>query len=573
MRFVLLLLLVLIWMLLLFCPCDAWAEVEEVPFEFITAGIRFYDSKIKTVQFDGILDYVMAGDRYRFEYVLAYEGLKSFLDLHHQLSAKPQNAKLAFENYTVEYVFDDERTWWLYKEVFSTNYNVITGRNFAADFDPRFYIARSRDGYARQTLDEYLVKNGAQVVGEETIEVKHGTQTFKEPCYLITFNRKGTKEVEKFWLSKTSFRLVKHQLKRNKTDGMYRYDFSIIYKQFPDEIWYPISIEWDSSDYFPDGSKQPSNIGTMRLSNIKINTDVSERFHFNVPPFVEIVDFDTNEVYIASELFGRTADEPPKTGGMLEHKENGNDEMVLIPAGEFRIGSDLGNENETPINTVYLDSYYIDRYEVTNREYAAFLNAVGKTDDVDVHWFIDLESRYCRIKHVDGKYQVQQGYEHHPVLTVSWSGADAYAKWHGKRLPTEVEWEKAARGGIEGKEYPWGDTASHAHANYEGTDGMDSWLFTAPVGSFEPNGYGLYDMSGNAGEWCADLYDSDAYKPAHLRTPEKSNLSPNRVVRGGSWATDAPYLRCAFRTASDPSWMHGTIGFRCAMDVSAKTGN
>ena len=232
------------------------------------------------------------------------------------------------------------------------------------------------------------------------------------------------------------------------------------------------------------------------------------------------------------------------------------------------MGSDLGNENETPISTVYLDSYYMDRYEVTNREYAAFLNAVGKIRDTDGRMIIDLESRYCRIKHVDGKYQAQHGYEHHPVLTVSWRGADAYAKWRGKRLPTEAEWEKAARGGIEGKEYPWGDTASHAYANYEGIDGIDRWLFTAPIGSFEPNGYGLYDMSGNAGEWCADWYDSDAYKPTHLRLPEKSDLGPRRVIRGGSWATDAPYLRCAFRSASPPSWTHGTIGFRCAMDVS-----
>lgn len=560
-----------IWMLLLLCFC--YACTEEVSIEFITAGIRSYDSKIKTVQFDGILDYIMNGKRYRFEYVLAYEGLKSFLDLHHQLSAKPQNEKLAFEDSTMEYVFDGERTWWMYKDVFSTQYNVITGRNFEADFDPRFCIVQSRDDYARQMLDEYLVRNGAQVVGEETIEVKHGTQTFKAPCYLIIFNRKGTKEIEKFWLSKKSFRLVKHQLKRNETDRIYRYDFTILYKQFPGEIWYPVSIEWDSSDYFPDGSKQPSNIGTMRLSNIKINTDVSERFHFKVPPFVEILDFDTNEVYVASELFGRTADESPKTERMVERKTIEADEMAHIPASEFTMGSDRGNENELPINTVYLDSYYIDRYEVTNREYAAFLNEVGKIRNADGHVFIHLESRYCRIKHLDGKYQAQQEYEHHPVLTVSWFGADAYAKWRGKRLPTEAEWEKAARGGIEGKEYPWGDTASHAYANYEGTDGMDKWLFTAPVGRFKPNGYGLYDMSGNAGEWCADLYDSNAYKPADMRMPEKSGLGPSRVIRGGSWATDVPYLRCAFRTASAPSWTHGTIGFRCAMDVSEQTRN
>jgi len=237
------------------------------------------------------------------------------------------------------------------------------------------------------------------------------------------------------------------------------------------------------------------------------------------------------------------------------------------------MGSDCGNENEAPINTVQLDSYFMDRYEVTNREYAKFLNSFGKTHDSDGHVIIGLESRYCRIKLVDGKFQAQQGFEHHPVLTVSWFGADAFAKWRGKRLPTEAEWEKAARGGNEGKKYPWGQTASHDHANYEGTDGTDMWLFTAPVGSFEPNGYGLYDMSGNATEWCEDWYENDAYKPAHLRRPESSDLEPMRVIRGGNWATDSPFLRCAFRTASAPNWTHATVGFRCAMDVSAETRN
>lgn len=244
--------------------------------------------------------------------------------------------------------------------------------------------------------------------------------------------------------------------------------------------------------------------------------------------------------------------------------------MVLIPAGEFNVGSDLDNEDEKRINAVYLDSYFIDRYEVTNHEFTAFLNAVGRIHDADGYVIIDLKSRYCRIKHVDGKYQVQQGYEHHPVLNVSWFGAEAYARWRGKRLPTEAEWEKAARGKIEGKEYPWGDTASHAHANYEGTEDIDIWLFTAPVGSFEPNGYGLYDMSGNAGEWCADRYGNHAHTTDRFRTPEKSELKPSRVVRGGNWATDAPFLRCAFRTSSAPGLTHETIGFRCAKDVSTE---
>ena len=561
--------LVVIWLLLLFCLCNACAE--EVSLEFITAGIKYYDSKIKTVRFDGILDYIENHSRYRFEYVLAYEGVKVFLDLHHQLAAKTHNERLLVEDYTIEHVFDGERTWWIYKDVFFTDYSVITGRNFSADYDPRFYIARSREDYASQTLDKYLMENNAKVVGEETIEVKQNTKILKEPCYLISFERKGTKEAHKFWISKKGFRLVKHLLKRNEEERIYKFDFTIIYKQFPDEVWYPMSIQWDSSGYFPDGTKKPSNVGIMVLSNIKINTDISTFFHFKVPPFAEILDFDSDEFYLASELLSRNTGEPLKIEHVVKHKKAKDDDMALIPAGEFKMGSEVGDENETPLNTVYLDSYYIDRYEVTNREYAEFLNTVGKTRDSDGHMFLNMESSYCKIKHLDGKYQVQQGYEHHPALTVSWFGADAYARWQGKRLPTEAEWEKAARGGIEGQEYPWGNTPSHVHANYEGTDGMDGWLFTAPVGSFEPNGYGVYDISGNAGEWCADWFDGQYYKRAHLKSPVGPDSGLRRVVRGGNWATDAYYLRCAFRSASGPSLRSVNVGFRCTKDVYAKT--
>ena len=200
----------------------------------------------------------------------------------------------------------------------------LTARNFDADFDPRFYIARSRDGYARHTLDEYLLENGAEVAGEETIEVKQGAKTVKEPCYLIFFERKGTKEIEKFWLSKRSFRLVKYQFERDSADSTHMFQFAILYNQFQDGIWYPISIVWNSSDYFPDGRKTPTNVGTMTLSNVKINTDVSALFRFNVPPFVEIYDFNADKLHRASDLLGRTDNEPSIGGTYLETERNRN---------------------------------------------------------------------------------------------------------------------------------------------------------------------------------------------------------------------------------------------------------
>ena len=245
--------------------------------------------------------------------------------------------------------------------------------------------------------------------------------------------------------------------------------------------------------------------------------------------------------------------------------------MVLIPAGKFQMGSDKGNENEMPVKTVYLDAYYIDKYEVTNRQYAMFLNTLGKTPK-EVDHFINIESPYCKIEYVDGKYQAEQGYEYHPVLFVTWQGAKDYTKWADKRLPTEAEWEKAARGGFEGREYPWGNTISHVNANYEGSDGVDDWLVTAPVGSFAPNGDGLYDMAGNAWEWCADWYNNQYYKKMPLKNPKGPDSGTIRVIRGGSWGNDACYLRCAFRYGAPPMIAFNHGGFRCAKDGATKTG-
>ena len=147
-------------------------------------------------------------------------------------------------------------------------------------------------------------------------------------------------------------------------------------------------------------------------------------------------------------------------------------------------------------------------------------------------------------------YQVSPT-DDHPMAYVTWHQAAAYAKWAGKRLPTETEWEFAARGSLIGKEYSWGDDWKFArdYANYNGTDGKDKWDgMTAPVGSFKPNGYGLYDVAGNVWEWCQDRYDdSEKY----------------RVLRGGSWHNGTNALRLAYRNAYTPVFGHCTYGFRC----------
>ena len=259
-------------------------------------------------------------------------------------------------------------------------------------------------------------------------------------------------------------------------------------------------------------------------------------------------------------------------------------DMVLIPAGEFSMGDyhDTRRENEKPVHTVYLDEFYIDKYEVTNAQYAEFLNEYGKDTDAAGHRLAEIgSSRSVKIERVGNAYEAESRYAEHPVRRVTWYGAAAYAQFHGKRLPTEAEWEKAARGGLIGKMYSWGDELSHSYGNYLLTGEIDHWITTAPVGKFPPNGYGLYDTTGNVLEWCADEYskyyyiESPGYNPAG---PGKAVLFVNddfaytdediwRSIRGGSYIDDESfgnYLRIASRGdgRAEDTFMH--VGFRCA---------
>jgi len=234
--------------------------------------------------------------------------------------------------------------------------------------------------------------------------------------------------------------------------------------------------------------------------------------------------------------------------------------MVLIPAGTFQMGSDDGWEDEKPVHTVYLDAFYMDKYEVTNAQYKKFIDATGYK--APAFW---NDSRFNA--------------PNQPVVGVSWYDAKAYAEWAGKRLPTEAEWEKAARGGLIGNKYPNGNSISNNDANIGGIDGNDLWLYTSPVGQFAPNGYGLYDMAGNVREWCSDWLDwADidrhglthyyAESPARNPTGPSSGILP--VYRGGSFqnsSADSIGLRVAQRDGDNPNGYWESVGFRCAMDT------
>jgi formylglycine-generating enzyme len=223
--------------------------------------------------------------------------------------------------------------------------------------------------------------------------------------------------------------------------------------------------------------------------------------------------------------------------------------QVLIPAGDFQMGNNDGKANEKPVHTVYLDAFYMDVYEVTNEQYRKFMKATGYK--APAYW---NDSNYNASKQ--------------PVVGINWEDAKAYAKWAIKRLPTEAEWEKAARGGLVGKRYPLGDTLTHDDANYIGTDEKDIWKYTSPVGSFAPNGYELYDMAGNVWEWCADLYNKDYYSKSPKPNPTGPSLGEWRVLRGGSWYLDVNYSLVSYRAYSfNPTYFYDSVGFRCVQDV------
>ncbi|MBM3234953.1 PKD domain-containing protein [Candidatus Poribacteria bacterium] len=239
-------------------------------------------------------------------------------------------------------------------------------------------------------------------------------------------------------------------------------------------------------------------------------------------------------------------------------------EMILIPAGEFIMGSaeGVGNDDEHPQHKVYLDDFLIGKYEVTNQQYAEFLNAIGKNNDDAGHMFVKIDMTFIRYK--NQIYKAVKGWEDYPVVGVSWYGANSYAEWEGGRLPTEAEWEKAARGS-DGREWPWGNLWEAANCN-SWESGPHS---PAPVGSY-PMGaspYGVNDLTGNVYEWLADWYQADYYKVSPLRNPKGPDSDEFRVLRGGSWAELANKCRPTIRFGQSPINGDSDFGFRIAKDV------
>ncbi|MFQ5779430.1 MAG: formylglycine-generating enzyme family protein [Nitrospiria bacterium] len=236
-------------------------------------------------------------------------------------------------------------------------------------------------------------------------------------------------------------------------------------------------------------------------------------------------------------------------------------EMVLIPAGSFTMGGGAdGDIDEQPQRVIYLDPYYMDKYEVTNADYRRFTKMLKRPDP--------------RIPVFEDDENLLKG-DKQPVVGVRWIDAAAYCQWGRKRLPTEAEWEKAARG-EDGDKWPWGDTFSKKLVNGRGEE--DGYKYSAPVGSFERgrSPYGLYDMAGNVSEWVSDWYDQFYYKDAPFKNP-KGPADPGIIqvlsYRGGSYNSSSHDLRASKRFGgAHPERAESTVGFRCAKDF-VKEGN
>ena len=258
---------------------------------------------------------------------------------------------------------------------------------------------------------------------------------------------------------------------------------------------------------------------------------------------------------------------------MLPPIENEQDlqKLMYIPGGTYWIGSDNDTQDEAPRHEVSISPFYIGHTEVTNINFAQFLND-RRHKDIDVRKWIALGKDIPRggmISFTGTRYRANYGYEDHPVIGISFFGATAYCKWAGLRLPSESEWEIAAQGGERENIYPWGDASPKGKANYGKKWRKSSHNPpTTPVGQYSENGYGLVDMAGNALEWTKSPYIP--YETEIMTENLRASLDGRRVLRGGGFDANEHELRITFRRAYYErvrSYLTGGLGFRCVRDV------
>jgi sulfatase modifying factor 1 len=280
--------------------------------------------------------------------------------------------------------------------------------------------------------------------------------------------------------------------------------------------------------------------------------------------------------------------------------------MVRLTGGSFLMGTEdeegFPSDGEGPIREVVVKPFYIDPYAVTNEQFTAFVRDTGYQTEAETFgwsfvfhllvpksvagtvtrvpqqtpWWFTVEGANWAQPEGPGTDVIDRG--NHPVVHVSWNDAAAYCTWAGKRLPTEAEWEYAARGGLIGKRYPWGDLlkleGKHMCNIWQGkfpekNNASDGYIGTCPVDAFEPNGYGLYNVAGNVWEWCADWFHPTFHRQANRLEPKGPPSGTSRVMRGGSYLCHKSYCnryRVAARSQNTPDSSTGNAGFRCAAD-------
>jgi sulfatase modifying factor 1 len=260
--------------------------------------------------------------------------------------------------------------------------------------------------------------------------------------------------------------------------------------------------------------------------------------------------------------------------------------MVLIPGGSFQMGSEDGMPDESPVHTVQINSFLMDEHEVTAAEFAEFVEKTGYRTEAEkfgCSGVFNVEKEdWEKVdgadwRHPEGKNSNGQANE--PVSQISWNDAEAFAKWAGKRLPKEAEFEYAARGGLPGKKYAWGNelrpngkpAANWWQGDFPNQNTIeDGFLRRAPVKSFPPNGYGLYDLTGNVWEWTNDWYDENYYQISSTENPQGPDKGVEKTMRGGSWMCSENYCsnyRVAGRSKSTPDTALNNLGFRCVKDI------
>lgn len=302
-----------------------------------------------------------------------------------------------------------------------------------------------------------------------------------------------------------------------------------------------------------------------------------------------------------------TSNNPSKVNRpKMPEKEASKKNMVHLPGGEFLMGTDspvaFPQDGEGPVRKVTVNPFYMDQYAVTNAEFAEFIKATNYQTEAEsfgwsfvFHLLLSAETAKKVTQHVaatpwwavvEGAYWKQpegpdstiEDRMDHPVVHISWNDAVAYSNWKGKRLPTEAEWEFAARGGLEQQEYPWGNELTpdgeHRCNIWQGTfpnenTKADGYLGTAPARTYEPNGYELYQMAGNVWEWCADWFTNIDKDKGGRKNPLGPSSGQAKLIRGGSFLCHKSYCnryRVAARSANTPDSSTSNMGFRCVVD-------